>query len=251
MALRGEQVLRLTAHVELAGHDLTGMSHVQVLEAAPQAVIDHRVHDLPGAHTQALARVVQQVGAVAHGLHAAGNGHLDVAGGDALCGQHDGLEARPADLVDGEGAHRVEEAASKCGLPGRRLPESCRDHVAEDALFDGGRVDAGTSYRFAHREGSELRGREGFEPTKELAGRGAYGGDDDRVLHGSIVAVAYRTTTSKPATTPSPSSRASRVLMSAAAFSISRCQAAPCVVTRRIFPVRVTVVTLERAGPTA
>ena len=42
----------------------------------------------------------EEVRAIAHGLHAAGDGNVDVAGCDALRGEHHGFEPRTADLVD-------------------------------------------------------------------------------------------------------------------------------------------------------
>ena len=79
MAARGVVVLRVAADVVVLGDDLAGVAHVALLERAPQAVVDHRVDDLAVAHAQPVAHARQQVGAVAHRLHAAGDGDVDVA----------------------------------------------------------------------------------------------------------------------------------------------------------------------------
>ena len=102
MASRGVGVLRARDPPVMLGDDLAGVAHVALLERAPQAVVDHRVDDLAVAHAQSLAHARQQVRAVAHRLHAAGDGDVDVAGADALVGEHHRLQARAADLVDRE-----------------------------------------------------------------------------------------------------------------------------------------------------
>jgi hypothetical protein len=66
-------VLRLTSDAAFAGHDFAGITHVPVLEAAPEAVVDHRVDHLAVTHAQTLACARQQVRRVAHRLHAAGH----------------------------------------------------------------------------------------------------------------------------------------------------------------------------------
>ena len=84
MALDGIAVLAFAIDVVVARDDLAGVPHVALLEGAPQAVVDHRVDDLAVAHAQAFARAIEQVGAVAHRLHAAGDDHLGVADADRL-----------------------------------------------------------------------------------------------------------------------------------------------------------------------
>jgi hypothetical protein len=61
----------------------------------------------------------QQIGRIAHRLHAASHRNLDVAGGDALCRQHDGLEPGAADLVDGQRGDVIRQPAVQRGLAWR------------------------------------------------------------------------------------------------------------------------------------
>ena len=124
MAARGVLVLRVAADVVVLGDDLAGVAHVALLERAPQAVVDHRVDDLAVAHAQPFAHARQQVRAVAHRLHAAGDGDVDVAGRDALGGEHHGLQPRAADLVDRQRGDVIGQAAAERRLPRRVLSEA-------------------------------------------------------------------------------------------------------------------------------
>ena len=159
----------------------------QLLERAPQAVVDHRVDDLAVAHAQPFAHARQQVRAVAHRLHAAGDGDVDVAGADALVGEHHGLEARAAHLVDGQRGDVVGEPAAERRLPRRVLSEARADDVAHDALVDDRRVDARRGGRLRRTTSAPSCGRgEVLQRAEELAGGRANGADDDGV-HDSAV----------------------------------------------------------------
>ena len=122
MAARRVVVLRFAADVVLLGDDLAGVAHVALLERAPQAVVDHRVDDLAVAHAQPFAHARQQVRAVAHRLHAAGDRDVDVADANALIGEHHGLQARAAHLVDRQRRDVVGQAAVERRLPRGVLP---------------------------------------------------------------------------------------------------------------------------------
>ena len=78
----------------LLGHDLARAAHVVVLVGVPQAVEDHRVHDLAVAEAQPLAHAREEVGAVRHRLHAPGHDHVRLLRGDGLGGEHHRLQAR-------------------------------------------------------------------------------------------------------------------------------------------------------------
>ena len=123
------------------------------------------------------------VRAVAHRLHAAGDGDVDVAGLDALLREHHGLEARAAHLVDGERGDVIGEAALERRLPRRRLADAARDDVAHDAFVDDGGIDARARHRFAHDHGAELRRGEVLQRAEELSGRKTNRTDDECVSH--------------------------------------------------------------------
>ena len=150
-----------------------------VVERAPQAVGNHRVDDRAVAHAEAFPDARQQVGGVAHRLHAAGHGDVDVARRNALRREHHRLQAGPADLVDRHRGDAVVEAAVERRLPGGVLAVARLQHVAHDALVDEPRFDAGARHGFPHHQGAECGGREVLQGTEELAGRGSDGRDDD------------------------------------------------------------------------
>ena len=93
MALERIFILLTASNLILGGDDFAGVSHVALFEGTPQAVDDHRVEQLRVAHAQSIACARQQIRRVAHRFHAASHRHVDVAGGDALRGEHHGFEA--------------------------------------------------------------------------------------------------------------------------------------------------------------
>src|SRR5262249_2181649 len=154
-----------------------------------EPVVNHRVDDGAVAHAEALADAREQVRAVAHRLHAAGDGDVDVARRNALGREHHRLETRAADLVDGEGAHRVRKPAVKRGLPRGRLAETGAHDVAHDAFLDGLGIDAGPSDGLFNHEGAELWRTEILEAAKELAGGQSHRADDHRFTHWEIAPI--------------------------------------------------------------
>ena len=73
------------------------------------------------AHAVAGPGLGQQVRRVGHGLHAAGDDDVGLAGLDLEVGQVDGVEARQADLVDRGGRHDQRDAGLHRGLAGGHL----------------------------------------------------------------------------------------------------------------------------------
>ena len=143
VALRGELVLRRAGDVVLAGDQLGGVAHVEVLVDIPQAVGDHHVDELVVAKAHPLARVAQEIGRVGHRLHSARDVRGAVAGADGLRGERDRLEAGAADLVDRERGDRRIEAGLERRLARRVLPDSRLQHVAQDDLVDLIGLDTG------------------------------------------------------------------------------------------------------------
>src|SRR5204862_7809777 len=111
---------------------------------------------------------------------------VDVTGGDPLCREHDRFEAGAAHLIDRQGGDVIGESAAKRGLPRRILSFACRDDVAHDAFVDNARIDARASHYLGDHERAELRRGELLERAEELAGRRAYGADDDGVSHDAL-----------------------------------------------------------------
>jgi hypothetical protein len=87
--------------LELVGHLAGLVDHLLVGEGVGQPVVGHRVDRLHVAHPEAEAGAREQVGRLAHRLHAAGDAGVQVARADCLVGEPDRAHARGADLVDG------------------------------------------------------------------------------------------------------------------------------------------------------
>ena len=106
--------------------------------------------------------------------------------------EHDGLEARAADLVDGERGDTVGEAAAQRRLPRGILAEPRGHDVAHDAFVDDRRVDAGAAHRLGDDERAELGRGEILQRAEELPGRGANGAGDDGFTHASGTSIRRR-----------------------------------------------------------
>ena len=102
-----EVVLRLAADPMGRGAKIAEDAHGFLSVNVPEPVVDHRVEELTVAQPVALARPGQEIRRTAHALHAAGDHEARIAESDRLVGQHDGLQAGPADLVDRRCAHLV------------------------------------------------------------------------------------------------------------------------------------------------
>ena len=183
VTLGRERVLLLARHLVGVGDGFAGVPHVPAFERTPEPVVDHRIDDGAVAHAQAFADARQQVRAVAHRFHAAGDGDLDVTGEDALLREHHGLQPRAAHLVDRERGDVIREAALERRLPRRRLAGAGRDDVAHDAFVHRRRIDARAADRFADDHGAELGRGEILQRAEKLAGRQPNGTDDDRFAH--------------------------------------------------------------------
>jgi len=183
MALGGVLILVGAPDLEVLGDVLAGHPHVALLERAPQAIVDHRIDERAVAHAQPLANSREQVRGVAHGFHAAGDGDVDVAGGNALRREHHRLQAGAAHLVDRHRRDVIGQAAVERRLPRRVLSFAGGDHVAHDALVHGAGIDAGAAHRLAHRNRAKRGRGELFQRSEELAGGGPDCGNDDRLTH--------------------------------------------------------------------
>src|SRR4029079_5516800 len=93
-------ILSLASDTAFARDHFTGVAHVPVFEAAPEAVVDHRVDHLAVAHPQTFACARQQVRRVAHRLHPTSDEHRRVARGDTLRSEHHRLQTRATHFVD-------------------------------------------------------------------------------------------------------------------------------------------------------
>ena len=187
MAGQGEGVLVGAADVILDRDALGVGAHVAVLDRTPQAVVDGRVDQLGVAEAVAEAGAREQVGRAVHRFHAAGDRDLGVAGPDLGGGQHDRLESRAADPVDGRRRGRVGEAGLEHGLARRGLADTGLEDLAHQHLVDdrGRWIEAGALDGRPDRDATELRRRDRGQRAAELADRRARGADDVDVAVGA------------------------------------------------------------------
>ena len=111
---------------------------------------------------------------------------------DALVREHHGLEARAADLVDGERGHVIGESALERRLPRRRLADAARHDVAHDAFVDHRRLDARARDRLAHDHGAQFGRREVLERAEKFSGGNANSADDEGVSHKDLILAMFQ-----------------------------------------------------------
>ena len=183
MAARGILVLCGAVDVILVGNDLARIPHVALLERAPQTVSDHGIDHFAVAHPQPVTNARQQIRAVAHRFHAAGDGDVDVAGADTLVGEHHRFEPGTAHLIDRHCRDVIWQASAERRLTRGVLTLPGCDDVAHDAFVDDGGFDAGAADGFGDNERAELRRGELFQRAQEFASRRTDSADDDGVSH--------------------------------------------------------------------
>ena len=108
----------------LSAHSLAAGSHVLSAINVPETVEDHRVEKLAVTEPIPFAGLGQQVGRARHAFHAAGHDQRGVAGANRLVGEHDGFQARAADLVDRDRADGIGQAGEDRCLAGGVLTQA-------------------------------------------------------------------------------------------------------------------------------
>src|SRR5271166_5829842 len=103
---------------------------MDILEGAPEAVMDHSINHRSVAHTIAGARPGEEIGCVAHALHAARDVEITVFSLNGLSRQHHRFQARAADLVDGDRGDVIRYTTAKGRLSCWRLARSGGDHMS-------------------------------------------------------------------------------------------------------------------------
>ena len=183
-----EGVLLLAGQV-VGGHVALLGQHAHRLgrRLVPQGVVGHRVDECGVAVLEALAGLRQQVRRLGHRLHAAGDDDLDLARADQLVGQRDRVDAREADLVDGDARDVHRDAARDRGGARRVLPGAGQDDLAHDHVVDLVAGDAGLLERAGDGDAAEVRGGLVLEPAEQPADRRTGAGDDDGSGHGCLL----------------------------------------------------------------
>jgi hypothetical protein len=150
---------------------------VGVVEGVPEPVVDHRVDQLGVAHAGPEPGLGDQVGGVAHRLHAPGDDQPGLAELDVLGGGGDGVQPREADLVHGQGGHGHRDPGPGGGLPGRDLALPGLQDVAHDHMLDRPGVGPGPLQGGPDGPAAQLdrgqRGQHPAEPPDGCPGPGA------------------------------------------------------------------------------
>ena len=158
MALDGQLVGVLPGDVEPLGDDLSGESHMLVVEDVPESVVDHAVDNGLVVHPVSPAGSVHEVGGVGHALHTSYCEDVVFACFDGVGGTHDSFHGRTADGVDCEGSDLDGKSCADGCLPGGVLSESGLKDVSHDAFLDIGCLDSGSLHCFLDTVCSELGG---------------------------------------------------------------------------------------------
>ena len=148
---------------------------VGVLEAVQEHVIDSAAV----AHAVAGAGAIEQIGRIAHALHAAGDDDISGAGAQEVMGDHRGLHARAAHLVDRGRASRERQSGADSRLARRGLALARRQYAAHQDFVDACRRDPRPLDGGRDRACAERRGGNVLEVAEKAAHRRARRADDD------------------------------------------------------------------------
>ena len=144
-----------------------------------QAIEKHMIYRLGVPQPHAGARLRQQIGSIAHALHATRHHHLIGSRQQQIVRQHGRLHPRSAHLADCGAAGGERQSGTQTGLARRCLPKPGRQHVAHQHLLHVFRGDAGGCHRRFDRDRAQFRCGLRSQCALEPAHRGAHGADDD------------------------------------------------------------------------
>ena len=188
---RQRQFILLTAgDLMRFGQVLGGDTHVDVLERVVQRG-GHHVDHRGVAHACAPAHSGRQVAGAAHALGASGDGDVGIPKRHGLGGGDDGLQAGPAETVQGQRRRVLGDAGVYRGDAGQvHVLGLGMDDVAEHDVLDFVPGDTGAGKRLPCHLGAEFGGRKVLEAAAEVADGGADAGDNvNFALHGCILLV--------------------------------------------------------------
>ena len=194
LALRrgGQRVLIRAGDAVLRSEVFRGDAHVVAVEDFPKAVLDHLVDEGAVAHAIARARLVEEVGRLAHGLRSAGHDDLGVPRLDLLSRVRDGAKAGAADHVDGHSGLFDREAGLDRYLTGYVLSQARLEDAAQENFVDVGGRYARPLQELYDGNLSEVDGGEGGEGAAEAADRGPDRACDEDIVHALLLFVVYQ-----------------------------------------------------------
>lgn len=185
MAAQRVAVHRVPRDAELVRDEFGRLAHRPVLERAPQAIHDEGVAKHGVTVAQLIGAAVDEVRRAAHALDTAADVEVAVSGANGLRGEHDGLEAGAADLVDRARPDGLGHATSNGALAGDVLAQARRDDVAHVHLVDLGRIaDSGPFERGGNDRRAKLDGRNIGQSPGEATDRCARRPEDHDFVNG-------------------------------------------------------------------
>ncbi len=184
-AMRIERVLVLLRARDfvLLGNELGGHAHVKVFVRFPQAINDHRVENFLVAEPVARARAFQQIGAVGHRLHAAGDNDFRFAQRDRLRCKAHGFQSRAANLVDSHRGHARMQPAAESGLSRGILSQPGLHHIAHNGFVHLLRVNPRAAHGFGNHSRAQLGSGKRRKASEEAPDRRAGGAENHRLFN--------------------------------------------------------------------
>src|SRR5688572_8643806 len=151
--------------------DLAGVSHVPVLERAPEAVMDQKVNGrlIPQAIT--VACTWHRIGNVRHRFHSAGDNEIGVAEPYRLGRQRYGTQPGTADHVHGKCGYFRRKTRLHRRLARRSLTDTGLNYTSHDHFVDFRGIDSRSLDRFLDRDRSKLRRRKALQRALKLPRR--------------------------------------------------------------------------------
>ena len=135
MTLQCKAILLITGNSKLLSNDLCFVAHVNIFKCTPQGIMHHTIDDLAVAHAVSSASFGQEIGSIAHTLHATGNDNLGVTQLDGLGRQCHRLETAATHFVNRHRRNINRQPGIDRCLASRILPKASLQHIAHDHLF--------------------------------------------------------------------------------------------------------------------
>ena len=183
LAFRGEGVLVCSRDVVGGGCPVGVSTHVAIVEGAPESVVNHGIDERSIPQAKSLARVSEEERGATHAFHSSCDDDFRVTGADGLGGEHGGLKARAANLVDRQSRDGGRESGFECGLTSGGLAESGGEDVSHDDIFDRSGSDASAAQGFTDGDGSEFGCGEGAERAEKFSDGSTGTGNEKSIRH--------------------------------------------------------------------
>ena len=142
LGLIADLVLHLAGDAVLLSNVFRSDAHVVLVKYVKYAVVNHHINELHVVHASAPAHVAGDIRCAGHGLAAADQHHLILAGADDLRAQRDRTHRGCANLVEGHGRGLKRHADTERYLTGYVLTNAALQYLTKQAFVDSGLVNA-------------------------------------------------------------------------------------------------------------